>query len=137
MQCFILITAVPSLASVPDVYTTSEVETEAITVSATPSSCVHYTQTDDKTVPQIITVSHTLTNESSNQCLESERSNMMWIVLAILSLVMAISTIVFSIIIGCIFQKKINNMKNSSTYTATSSNDTNEPVKEGTVSHNN
>ena len=58
---------------------------------------------------------------------------MVWIVLAILFFVMAIFAIVLIIIMG-FFQSKMKNVKNSSTYGAFSSSDTNEIVEKGTVS---
>ena len=116
-------------------YTDKKVETETITITATPSYCVQSRLADNKTETETITISHTLTNECLNQSLKCERSSTVWIALATFFLVMAISAIVLSILMGCILRRKMKTLENSSTCITVSSSDTNDPIKEGTVSH--
>ena len=91
-------------------YTGRKVETETVTVTATPSSCLE-------------------------QSLNFKKIYIIWIVLAILFLMMVFSAIVLSIIIGCIFHKRKKTLEYSRTCMAASTSHTYEPVKEGTVSH--
>ena len=83
---------------------------------------------------QLLSLSE-LANESLNQSLKRERSSSVWIALATLFLVMATSVIALSILMGCILHKKTKTQENSSTCIAASSSGTNDPMKEGRVSH--
>ena len=147
-QPFFLINvvSVSSVASVQNVqancasaimftYTDDKEETETLTITATPSYCIQSRLADDKTETETVTITHTVTNESLNQSLKCERSSSVWIALATLFLVMAISAIVLNIVMGCILQRKMKILENSSTCITVSSSDTNDPIKEGTVSH--
>ena len=164
-QPSILINAVPFVASVPNVQAPCEVETKTITVSAnptsvvackftdnmvetevvtaTPSSCVQYTQAHYKTEPQIITIPYTFTttvvvsqtqnNVSLGQSLKAEGSTTAWMMVAILFLLIAISAIVLNVIMGYLLHKKAKCLKISNGVASEIA--TKESAKEGTVSH--
>ena len=101
------------------------------------SDTIHATYYAAKT--DTITILHApattvIVNHTPDETSKSDRSLTVWMVVAILFIVIAISAIAFSISLGYVFHKKINTLKNSTI--ATSATNT-ELVTEGNFSHNN
>ena len=116
--------------TMPTTVTISDCSTSA--TSGNQASCMAETDTITNLhhIATTGTVSHTPNSGMVDQGSRSNGSQTVWMVVAILFIMIALSTTVFNIFLGYILLKKINTLKNSST--ATSATRIMELVTEGT-----
>ena len=125
----------------------SSMETQTVTITASSTLAVtdnqvgfRFCTAETETVTILhplattVTVNHTPDNDLVDQSSKCNGSQTLWMVLAILFIVIAVSTVVFSIFVGYFSRKKFQTLEYSNTATCTIN--TKGLGREGKFSHN-